>query len=153
LKESIWEVEFYGNTTDSYNASGRVGINNGISYYGANTAWGYSYGYVAVNPMLYYSYGKGDLRRDWTIGRYTLSSAMDPVVTYFAALPSKQDASSHTVGKFRREYELSTEKTQNGNSTNFPLLRYSDVLLMFAEAEVQSSKSAPSEEAKDAEKA
>ncbi|MFD1631125.1 RagB/SusD family nutrient uptake outer membrane protein [Pseudopedobacter beijingensis] len=151
LKESIWEVEFYGNTNDSYNASGRVGINNGITYYGSNNEeWGYCYGFVAVNPTLYYSYGKGDLRRDWAIGRYSLSSDYTPVVTYFAALPSKQDASSHTVGKFRREYELSREKTQNGNSTNFPILRFSDVLLMFAEADVQASKSAPSEKAIEA---
>jgi starch-binding outer membrane protein, SusD/RagB family len=148
LKESIWEVEFYGNADDGYRATGYVGIYNGISYSGPNTdKWGYSYGYVAVNPMLFFSYDRRDLRRDWTIGRYTLSNAYDPVITWFAENPTKLEASSQTVGKFRREYEISTPKTAGGNGTNFPLLRYSDVLLMFAEADVNISKGAPSQKA------
>jgi SusD family. len=151
LRESIWEVEFYGNGDDGYRASGYVGIYNGISYSGSNTEkWGYSYGYVAVNPLLFYAYDRRDQRRDWTIGRYTLSNAYDPVITYHPEYPNKQEASSHTVGKFRREYEISTPKTAGGNGTNFPLLRYSDVLLMFAEADVNVSKGAPSQKAIDA---
>jgi SusD family. len=151
LKESIWEVEFYGNADDGYRATGYVGIYNGISYSGPDTEkWGYSYGYVAVNPMLFYSYDRRDLRRDWTIGRYALSNDPDPVVTYHPENPNKQEASSQTVGKFRREYEISIPKTAGGNGTNFPLLRYSDVLLMFAEADVNISKGAPSQKAIDA---
>lgn len=39
------------------------------------------------------------------------------------------------AGKFRREYELVTPRDKNYTPINFPLLRYSDVLLMFAEAQ------------------
>lgn len=37
--------------------------------------------------------------------------------------------------KYRREYEPAAKKNKNNTSINFPLLRYSDVLLMMAEAE------------------
>ena len=39
------------------------------------------------------------------------------------------------AGKFRREYELVTPRNKNYTPINFPLLRYSDVLLMYAEAQ------------------
>lgn len=39
------------------------------------------------------------------------------------------------AGKFRREYELVTPRDKNYTPINFPLLRYSDVLLMYAEAQ------------------
>ena len=43
---------------------------------------------------------------------------------------------SRACGKFRREYECQNEKkNKNYTSINFPLLRYSDVLLMVAESE------------------
>lgn len=38
-------------------------------------------------------------------------------------------------GKFRREYEQTPKKNKNMTYINFPILRYSDVLLMVAEAE------------------
>lgn len=37
--------------------------------------------------------------------------------------------------KFRREYEPAAKRNKNLTSINFPILRYSDVLLMVAEAE------------------
>lgn len=37
--------------------------------------------------------------------------------------------------KYRREYETAKKKSKNSTSINFPILRYSDVLLMVAEAE------------------
>ena len=39
------------------------------------------------------------------------------------------------AAKFRREYEPATKKNKNNTSINFPIMRYSDVLLMIAEAE------------------
>ncbi len=41
----------------------------------------------------------------------------------------------HCVGKWRREYEVNLVKTQNYTSCEFPVIRYSDVLLMAAEAD------------------
>lgn len=39
------------------------------------------------------------------------------------------------AAKFRREYETAVKKNKNNTAINFPILRYSDVLLMVAEAE------------------
>lgn len=41
--------------------------------------------------------------------------------------------------KFRREYETAAKKNKNSTSINFPILRYSDVLLMIAEAENEAN--------------
>lgn len=42
-------------------------------------------------------------------------------------------------GKFRREYETAAKRSKNFTSINFPILRYSDVLLMVAEAENEAN--------------
>ena len=51
-------------------------------------------------------------------------------------------------GKFRREYEKAAKKNKNFTAINFPVLRYSDVLLMLAEAENEVNEG-PTELAKD----
>ena len=45
------------------------------------------------------------------------------------------------VGKWRREYEVNNPsiRLQNNTSSNFPIIRYADVLLMAAEADLQVS--------------
>jgi hypothetical protein len=50
------------------------------------------------------------------------------------------------VGKWRREYELNVPlvRAQNNTSTNFPIIRYADVLLMAAEADLQVNGGTPS---------
>lgn len=51
----------------------------------------------------------------------------------------KEEESAKNVAracaKYRREYETATKRSKNDTSINFPLMRYSDVLLMIAEAE------------------
>ncbi len=138
-KESIWEVEF-----SRYNASqgedGSLGSINGIGT--SNTAIGYSYGAKHTTRSYYNSFGVGDLRRDWNINDYYYTSATDATKVYYAstAIYNRCDA------KWRREYEIATPKFNGTTVINFPLLRYSDVLLMFAEAdnEVQKGPSAAS---------
>jgi starch-binding outer membrane protein, SusD/RagB family len=51
------------------------------------------------------------------------------------------------VGKWRREYELSLPpiRLQNNTSCNFPIIRYADVLLMAAEADLQVNGSPSAE--------
>lgn len=54
---------------------------------------------------------------------------------------SKNDANKNrnrAAAKYRREYEAD-KKSKNDTSINFPLLRYSDILLMIAEAEMKST--------------
>ena len=127
VKESIWEVEFWGNTLGQYREGGRVGINTGIA--NPNTTLGYAYGFIQTTAKLFNSYGEGDLRRDWAIApfRYqsngTIKANWNPTQIY-----------QRFCGKWRREYEVVTPKSTNDSPQNFPLLRYSDVLLMHAEA-------------------
>ena len=53
------------------------------------------------------------------------------------------------MGKWRREYEVQTPKDRVVSPQNFPILRYSDVLLMIAEAE-NEIHGGPTAEAYDA---
>ncbi|MEQ7801619.1 RagB/SusD family nutrient uptake outer membrane protein [Pedobacter sp. ASV1-7] len=137
INESIWEVEFTGNGTGgAYSETGGVGYLNGPQ--STNTTIGDSFGGVKVTSKLYKSYelnygtlAVGDLRRDWTIANFTYSGANKTFIT------STTPANLYTrfCGKFRREFETLTPKHRTQTPQNFPLLRFSDVLLMFAEAD------------------
>lgn len=131
VKESIWEVEFYGNNIGAYTqAAGMVGRNNGISYTGSNKSIGLSPGMLRPSGTYYKLFQTGDLRRDWTIAPFTYKS--DGTKNNRA---SASDKWSYFCGKFRREFEQSEYKYMSSYTPiNFPLLRYSDVLLMYAEA-------------------
>lgn len=50
-------------------------------------------------------------------------------------------AYDHCVGKWRREYEINLppSRLQNNTSCNFPIVRYADVLLMAAEADLKAN--------------
>ena len=147
IKESIWEVEFYGNASGVFQTSGYIGISNGITHNGTDPALGFRNGYIAVAPRLYFSYNRRDFRRNWNIAPYTLSNTNPAVKTYLPAYPTVTQASERNCAKWRREYEKVLPRDAGGGPTNFPLLRYSDILLMFAEAETAASKAAPTEEA------
>lgn len=129
-KESIWEVEFWGNGTGVYNTTGgAVGILNGIAYSATGTAnWGFSQGIVRPHPWLYRLYDATDLRRDWAISPYKYTDAGKVDFTSANLLIER------FCGKYRREYEKVLPKTNTQSPINFPLLRYADVLLMYAEA-------------------
>ena len=134
VKESILEVEFWGNRLDAYREGGRVANNNGIRT--SNEDLGYTYGFIATTGKLFNLYQKNpdnsspDLRRDWSIAPYRWNNTTK--VFHTATQIYERDC-----GKFRREYELLTPKGKNDTPQNFPLLRFSDVLLMYAEAENQ----------------
>lgn len=140
IKETIWEVEF-NRYNDSQAEEGSVGVINGIS---ANAVpYGFSYGAKHTTDYYFRQFeaqtitvnGAGisyspDTRRDWTIGTYSYAVTTNAKRTYpITSIYNRFDA------KWRREYEK-MEIRFNGSSTiNFPLLRYSDVLLMYAEAD------------------
>ena len=132
IKESILEVEFYGNGSGLYaTLGGYVGGNNGIRNSTEKNGIGYTYDYINATKAAYDVYKEGDLRRDWTIApfRYNWNAGSDKV--NWAA----DHIFDRNCGKFRREYEILEPKHRSYTPTNFPLLRYSDVLLMFAEAD------------------
>jgi len=81
-------------------------------------------------PYFFTLFETGDLRRDWTIMPYMYKNE-----AVLEQIPYNEPFRFRWPGKFRREYEINLPVYSWGNSTNYPLLRYSDVLLMFAEAD------------------
>lgn len=154
IKESIWEVEFWGNATGVFKETGRAGSNNGIQYVvtPGDPNYGYSYGYTCITARLYRTFQSlrkdtvnaaraivskeysPDQRRDWSIASYRLVG--NPATK---SLFGGNQIYERTSAKWRREYELSKPMAKDGGPANFPLLRYADVLLMFAEAENEIS--------------
>ena len=143
IKESMWEVMFYGTgNSNPYPQTGRVGNINGVSC--KDLVFGYSYGYIASQSKLYSSFNAKDtIRRDWSISTYTDTTSLTGVTArqYY----SKTSIYNRCAAKWRREYEIGNNKQKNNTSINFPLLRYSDVLLMKAEAENEVNNGPTSE--------
>ncbi|MBD1425742.1 RagB/SusD family nutrient uptake outer membrane protein [Sphingobacterium arenae] len=127
IKESILEVEFWGNLTDAFHAVGRVGNVNGVFTTNEDVI-GHAYGFIRATPKLYNLYDDDDIRRDWAICPFTYDAQGNRV---------DRPILERNPGKYRREHEVVIPKHRLGTPINFPLLRYADVLLMYAEAENQ----------------
>ncbi|WP_418991784.1 RagB/SusD family nutrient uptake outer membrane protein [Alistipes sp.] len=136
--ESIFEVEFWGTNEGTYTTTaGMVGRNNGIGCTSQNVTlngktivdmYGYSIGTIRTTPYYYALFEEGDLRRDWTIGPYTYNTVSGQKTAQTSNIWIRY------CGKFRREYELTTPRATNYTPVNFPLLRYADILLIWAES-------------------
>jgi starch-binding outer membrane protein, SusD/RagB family len=128
-KEVLWEIDFYGNNIGALEAGGRWNIYMGVR--NTDKEVGYSYGYGGATGHLYKLYSPGDLRRDWAISPFTfLGNAGTTKV-----LVPPTDAYSRIEGKWRREFETVLPKNTEFSPTNYPIIRFADVLLMYAEAE------------------
>lgn len=133
IKESIWEVEFWGSPS-TYNETGYNGYVNGPA--SSNTLTGVGFGGVKITADLYRLYDQADLRRDWSIANFIYTpTGPSGSKTLLPSNPTAASLYDRYPAKYRREYELVIPKSTNSTPQNFPLLRYSDVLLMFAEAE------------------
>lgn len=133
-KESIWEVEFWGNQTDQYTEGGRNGYINGARC--DNPITGTCTYYLSTTSKLYNAFDPGDNRKSWSIALYTNAASGPNGSKTVSALPASE-ASKNILypAKFRREYEgYAGAKNTTLTPENVPLLRYSDVLLMYAEA-------------------
>lgn len=136
--ESIFEVEFWGTNEGTYTTTaGMVGRNNGIGCTSQNVTpngktivdmYGYSIGTIRTTPYYYALFEEGDLRRDWTIAPYTYNTVSGQKTAQTSNIWIRY------CGKFRREFELTTPRATNYTPVNFPLLRYADILLIWAES-------------------
>jgi hypothetical protein len=134
IKESIFEVEFWGNRTDVYTETGFVGFANGPQT--SNVETGNGFGGLRVTAKLYRKYNANDLRRDWCIANFTYNnSGPSGSKTLITGTVTDANLYNRQAAKFRREYETLIPKAVGQTPQNFPLLRFSDVLLMYAEAE------------------
>ncbi|MBK8518253.1 MAG: RagB/SusD family nutrient uptake outer membrane protein [Saprospiraceae bacterium] len=125
--------------------NGDVGWNIGITVQGGATAshsFGSGNNYMAMPPSYYFSFDSTDIRRDVTCGLYQVNTKFEEE---FVNGPT-----NITQGKWSR-YFLDNPPGQNsakGTGINWPMMRYADVLLMYAEAE--NELNGPTAEAKEA---
>lgn len=129
-KESLFEVECWGNRTGGYVETSQNGAVNGPP--SANSATGVAVGGLYGNLFLNNLYKDGDLRKGWNIANFTYNATGPNGAKTFVS--QSLQAYNRAAGKFRREYEVVTPKAAQWTPQNIPLMRYSDVLLMFAEA-------------------
>jgi hypothetical protein len=146
IKESIWEVEFWGNTTGAYREIGTLGAWLGIPSTNT-TIIGNAYGFISANGTLWKKYPNvttlvsEDIRREWNIASFSYNAAgvKTPIVTtspasvFWTRFPAK----------YRRELEVVMPRANQQTPINYPLLRFSDVLLMYAEAENEINGTPP----------
>ncbi|MFI3293218.1 MAG: RagB/SusD family nutrient uptake outer membrane protein [Rikenellaceae bacterium] len=166
VSENIWEIgyNYTGDSDSDTNTAGGIGTQSvmgmgrraedpetGDYLYDSVLVWN-SYRYC--NPTLYITYGHGDTRRMWNYPNFTyeqnsLNKIPKTLITSICSesamgLSHYESGTLPTSflwaasgGKWRREYEDRITRDQNSSTTNFPLLRYSDVLLMVAEAYIE----------------
>lgn len=133
VNESIWEVEFRGNGGDAFAETGLVGFQNGPGTNNALT--GVSLGVIRATADYYHLFSAGDLRRDWTIASFTYVNTGESGNKTFITSTSRSQLYLRHSAKYRREYETVLPKSSSAGPINYALLRYSDVLLMYAEAD------------------
>jgi hypothetical protein len=81
---------------------------------------------MGVMPTFYYDFQDGDLRRDVSICTYGITATSQRQVNSYGA---------NTIGKYRVTWKSSAGTAINKRDINWPWLRYSDILLMYAEAQ------------------
>ena len=128
--ESIWEVEFWGNNSTGHNETGHV---SGPA--SRNKLTGIAFGGIRVTTRLFDLYDEADQRKYWSIANWQYSDTGPSGTKTYMGIRTRAHLYLQQNGKWRREYELAEPKRDNVGPQNFPILRFSDVLLMFAEAE------------------
>jgi hypothetical protein len=122
LNEWIFEVGAFGGNsrTDS-----KLGYANGLRI-NADSKYGTANGGVVAIPTYFYEFDSiGDSRRDVTLAYFEIDNKDNKVLT---------TATDMRDGKYRK-YWTSLNGTNQNLGINWPILRYADILLMYAEAD------------------
>lgn len=153
-RESMFEVEFDGNTLDKTNEAGSVGMSLGIGQMAVvdEPIVGYAYAYYDATRMLAKMYEVNDARKWWVLGDYKYVKSTDgksavEVPLTEAELLNRSDNGGNP-GKWRSKYDPIRPRFRNASSINYPVMRYADVLLMIAEC--ANEVEGPTQEAVDA---
>lgn len=113
------------------------------TYIGPQTSASSSYGranaYINAMWPFYDSYALDDARREIAVAPYAIKA--DDSKTYY----DKKTSNYHKIfpGKWRREWNSSDPLYTNDTDVNWVLLRYADILLMYAEAINESRDDLP----------
>ena len=122
--EILFEVGMAGSTATG---DSKLGYYNGPRLNNSPT-YGSTQGAVTVVPTYFYAFDSTDVRRDITIAPYQYASGAN--VQSAVALNTLYD------GKFRRDWHSpALPGTNNYLGYNWPIIRFADVLLMFAETD------------------
>jgi hypothetical protein len=163
LEESMFEISFTNMRDMGLQVDGKIGNINGISWnYGGE---GYPFGYAMLNasPVVKNVYSDIDSRLEWNLRGYKYSKGNAAEVTstmsaqycptkYRRWEPSNWDdldpEAKPADGTIESYVILEPVSSPNKNYTgiNFPILRYADVLLMYAEA-ANAEEGMPTEKA------
>lgn len=129
--EIIFEV---GMTTATVASGSKLGYYNGPRLRNANSTYGTSQGAVTVAPPYFYAFDSTDTRRDVTITTYEYPNNSN--IPNGINFQTGVSLTSITDGKFRRDWHNPPiTGAVNYLDYNWPLIRFADVLLMYAEAE------------------
>lgn len=135
--ETIFQLGNYGNNgNDGHGYSMGIAIGNPNPIYGV-----YSGTLVRIVPSFYFSFDEKDIRRDVTCVNYQLVKT-----TGDAELLPLAD---YGVGKLRKNWIKTQGPAAEKTNINWIMIRYADILLMFAEAENELNNG-PTAAAKDA---
>ena len=148
-RESMFEVEFYGNgVSDKSNETGRLGLYLGVSQ-GSVTDPDvpFAYAWYDATKILFRLYDDDDARKWWNIADYKYETGENGKVKEIPVDKTKQVGGN--PGKWRAKYDPVRPWSKNASSINFPVMRYSDVLLMIAECSNEVNEG-PTQEAIDA---
>ena len=138
-KEILFDVDYNADPT-KYLYSGWAGNVSPAAPNSSNEAAGYNLSWYSVTITLwqYYQSDRNDVRYTWNICDYSINAA-GVKVPYPAYTATGSNSFSRAAGKFRRDWEIALPRDKNRNGSNFPILRYSDVLLMLSEAELETN--------------
>lgn len=156
-KESLWEIEFYfDGKSDAVNKEYAPSLSTMLAVSQSNTKFPRSDGNYKIHKKLFNLYepdmnlSSKDLRRNWAISPYKgYSTVIDNQLSTTYAATTDLGIYTRNPNKFNRLYETTepSELLQSNNGSNTIILRYSDVLLMAAEAanEMNESDTPPTE--------
>ena len=140
--ESSNEIMFQVGMGTATGASGsKLGYYNGPRLQNPSSVYGSSQGAVTIVPTYFYAFDSTDTRRDVTIAAYGIAATGN--VQIGVGLTAAAD------GKFRRDWHNPpVTGSVNYLDYNWPIIRFADVLLMFAEAD--NELTGPTQAAQDA---
>ena len=128
--DAIFEIPFAKETSGQWGyaqgPSSAVDTGDDTNY--SNSAWGETGGGVRISALYPYTFEDGDLRRDYIVGFWGYTAQGRPNVgRAFNYYNNKWSKLWNTAGFGKA--------TKAATGINFAYIRYTDVLLMFAEAE------------------
>ncbi|MBQ8501505.1 MAG: RagB/SusD family nutrient uptake outer membrane protein [Bacteroides sp.] len=132
-RESMFEVEFYGNGQTQSNEAGRLGLYIGVTQQTASDDYAYAYGLYDGTKYLFRLYDEGDERQWWNIADYKYAKNADGTVYETSRTAGEKAQEDGNAAKWRAKYIPERPLSRNNSSINFPVMRYADVLLMIAE--------------------